>query len=189
VRAELRLGADDRLVVAIGNLYPVKGHAHLIDAIARLAERHPRLQLAICGRGDLEGALRAQAQTRGIGHRVHLLGLRSDVDAVLAAADLFALPSLSEGLPLALLEAMFAGRPIVASDVGEVSTALGGKEAGVLVPPADSPALASALDGLLVQPERARELGDRARARAAAVYDVSHMVRAYSAIYEELLSH
>jgi glycosyltransferase involved in cell wall biosynthesis len=189
VRAELRLGADDRLVVAIGNLYPVKGHAHLIDAIAQLAERHPRLQLAICGRGDLEGALRAQAQTRGIGDRVHLLGLRSDVDAVLAAADLFALPSLSEGLPLALLEAMFAGRPIVASNVGEVSTALGGKEAGVLVPPADSPALASALDRLLLQPERARELGDRARARAAAVYDVSHMVRAYSAIYEELLSH
>jgi glycosyltransferase involved in cell wall biosynthesis len=189
VRAELRLGADDRLVVAIGNLYPVKGHVHLIDAIAQLAERHPRLQLAICGRGDLEGTLRARARTRGIGHRVHLLGLRSDVAAVLAAADLFALPSLSEGLPLALLEAMFAGRPIVASDVGEVRTALGGHEAGVLVAPADPRALASALGLLLMQPERARELGARARARALAVHDVSNMVRAYSAIYEDLLSH
>jgi len=189
VRAELRLGAADRLVVAIGNLYPVKGHVYLIDAIAQLAERHPRLQLAICGRGDLEGALRAQAQAHGLSHRVHLLGLRADVGAVLAAADLFALPSLSEGLPLALLEAMFAGRPIVASDVGEVRTALGGNGAGVLVPPGDSPALASALDTLLMQPEHARELGGRAHARAMAAHDVSHMVRAYSAIYQDVLSH
>ncbi len=189
VRAELRLAAGDRLVVAIGNLYPVKGHVHLIDAIAQLAERHPRLQLAICGRGDLEATLRERARAGGISDRVRLLGLRSDVGAVLAAADLFALPSLSEGLPLALLEAMFAGRPIVASDVGEVRTALGGQEGGVLVPPADPPALASALDLLLSQPERARELGARARARAIAVHDVSNMVRAYSAIYEDLLSH
>jgi glycosyltransferase involved in cell wall biosynthesis len=188
VREELRLGPDDRLVVTIGNLYPVKGHVHLIDAMALLAGRHPRLQLAICGRGDLEDALRSRANARGIGNRVHLLGLRTDVAAVLAAADLFALPSLSEGLPLALLEAMFAGRPIVASDVGEVSAALGGNEAGVLVAPGNSSALASALDALLIQRNLARNLGARARARACALYDFSNMVRKYSAIYDQVLT-
>jgi glycosyltransferase involved in cell wall biosynthesis len=187
VREELGLGADDRLVVATGNLYPVKGHVHLIDAMALLTGRHPDLQLAICGRGDQEDALRSRARANGIGGHVHLLGLRSDVPAVLAAADLFVLPSLSEGLPLALLEAMCAGCPIVASDVGDVGKALGA-DAGVLVEPGNPSALASALETLLTQPGLARDLGIRARARARAEYDVAHMVRAYSAVYDQLLT-
>src|SRR6185436_4956831 len=128
IRDQLRLGAGDRLLVSVGNLYAVKGHVHLIDALALLADRHPAVHLAICGRGDLESALVARARELRLPN-VHLLGLRSDVAAVLAAADVFVLPSLSEGLPLALLEAMFAGCPIVASDVGEVAAALGHGEA------------------------------------------------------------
>jgi glycosyltransferase involved in cell wall biosynthesis len=187
VRDELRLGADDRLLVAVGNLYPVKGHVHLIDALARLSHRHPNVHLAICGRGDLEGALLSRVREHRLAN-VHLLGLRADVAAVLAAADLFVLPSLSEGLPLALLEAMFAGCPIVASDVGEVAAALGRGEAGALVPPGDSAALAASLDDLLSHPARARVLGERARQRAAAEYDVSHMIRCYRSIYARLLT-
>jgi glycosyltransferase involved in cell wall biosynthesis len=188
LRAELELGPDDTLLVAVGNLYPVKGHRHLVDAVALLTERHPGVHVAIAGRGGCAEALRAQARDQGLAARVHLLGLRSDVRAVLAAADVFVLPSLSEGLPLALLEAMFAGRAIVASDVGEVGTALGGGEAGLLVPPADAPALAAALDLLLTRPERAREMGERAARRAAEEYDVARMVRRYGAIYEGLRS-
>ena len=107
--------------------------------------------------------------------------------AVLAAADVFVLPSLSEGLPLALLEAMFAGRPIVATDVGEVGVALAHGEAGVLVEAGNPPALADALDRLLSDPDHARDLGERAAGRALAEYDVSHMVRRYVGTYEELL--
>ncbi len=186
VREELCLAPGDRLLVSTGNLYPVKGHQYLIDAMAQLADRHPRLHLAISGRGGLADALAARAREHRLADRVHLLGLRSDVPAVLAAADVFVLPSLSEGLPLALLEAMFAGCPIVASQVGEVGTALDQGRAGVLVAPGDSTALAAALDDLLTDPGRARALGERARHRAAAEYDVSHMVRRYRAIYEEL---
>lgn len=186
LRDELHLKPDDLLLVSIGNLYPVKGHQYLIDALALLADRYPTLHCAIGGRGELAGALAARARDHGLASRVHLLGLRSDVAALLAAADVFALPSLSEGLPLALLEAMFARCPIVASQVGDVGVALAYGEAGVLVEPGNAAALAAALDSVLRDPSRARELGARAAQRAAAEYDLSRMIRRYAGVYQEL---
>jgi glycosyltransferase involved in cell wall biosynthesis len=187
LRDELGLRPDDRLLVSIGNLYPVKGHEHLLDALALVAGRHPGLHLAIGGRGPLADALSARARDRDLADRVHLLGLRSDVAAVLAAADIFVLPSLSEGLPLALLEAMFAGCPIVASNVGEVSVVLAEGEAGLLVEPGNAMVLAAAIDNLLSDPARACELGKRAARRAAEQYDVGHMVRRYVNTYHAVL--
>jgi glycosyltransferase involved in cell wall biosynthesis len=187
LRAELGLGSDDRLLVSVGNLYPVKGHRILLEALSLLGDRHRAVHVAIAGRGALEGELMAAARDYGLAPRVHLIGLRSDVPAVLAAADVFVLPSLSEGLPLALLEAMFAGRPIVASAVGEVADALAHGAAGVLVPAGDPRALATAVDGVLSDPERARALGHAAARRAAAEYDISRMVRRYVDLYEEAL--
>jgi glycosyltransferase involved in cell wall biosynthesis len=183
LREELGLDDGARLLVAIGNLYPVKGHVHLIDALALLADRHPNVHVAIGGRGDLADALATRARDHGVSERVHLLGLRSDVGSVLSSADVFVLPSLSEGLPLALLEAMFAGCPIVASDVGEIGVALAHGEAGVLVRPGDPRALADSLDAVLRDPARARALGDRAERRAAAEYDLTRMVGRYAAAY------
>ena len=188
LRDELRLEPGDQLLVAVGNLYPVKGHAHLIDALSLLADRYPALHLAISGRGELEGALRARAEALRLGHRVHLLGLRSDVPAVLAAADIFVLPSRSEGLPLALLEAMFAGCPIVATDVGEVRVALAGGTAGVLVEPGNPVALAVGLDRLLGDPPAARTLGEQARAHARAEYDLARMIHRYVGLYQAALA-
>ena len=187
LRQELRLTPDDRLIVAVGNLYPVKGHIHAIDALARLAGRHPSVHLAISGRGELEGALLARARDHGLESRVHLLGLRSDVPAVLAAADLFVLPSLSEGLPLALLEAMFAGCPIVASDVGQVRVALANGTAGILVEPGNPAALAAGLDRLLSDPAEARRLGGIAALHAAGEYDLSRMVQRYAGVYRDVM--
>jgi glycosyltransferase involved in cell wall biosynthesis len=183
LRRELALSPEDSLLVAVGNLYAVKGHRHLLEALALLSERHPRVHVAIAGRGERAEGLAAQARDAGLEHRVHLLGLRSDVRALLAAADVFVLPSLSEGLPLALLEAMFAGVPIVASDVGEVGTALLGGEAGVLVPPGDARALAAALEGVLADPGKAQRLGERAARHATEEYHVDQMVRRYGALY------
>src|SRR6185436_9683586 len=119
IRRELGVGPEDRLVLAVGNLYPVKGHADLVTAVSYLAPRYPALHLAIAGRGELAETLNREANTRRIADRVHLLGLRNDVAELLASADAFVLPSRSEGLPLELLEAMFAGLPIVATRVGE----------------------------------------------------------------------
>jgi glycosyltransferase involved in cell wall biosynthesis len=181
------LTQDDRLLVAVGNLYSVKGHRYLIEAMGMLRGRYPRLHLAICGRGELGDALSALAREKGLAGRVHLLGLRSDVAAILSGADTFVLPSLSEGLPLALLEAMFARRPIVASAVGEVSAVLEQGEAGLLVEPGNAGALAAALDRLLSDANLASALGARAARRADAEYQVTQMVRRYAQIYSELV--
>lgn len=185
LRDELGLAPDDRLLVAVGNLYPVKGHRHLVDAVALLAARHPTLHMAIAGRGDLAESLETQARSHGIDTRLHLLGLRSDVAAILAAADVFVQPSLSEGMPLALLEAMWAGRAIVASGVGEIAVALQDGAAGLLVEPGDPAALATALERLLNDPGQAGQLGDRAARRARAEYDVTRMVGRYVELYEQ----
>src|SRR3954471_20612274 len=187
VRDELRLGPDEGLIVSVGNLYPVKGHQHLIEALGLLAGRYPRVHLAISGRGELADALTGRAAALGLSDRLHLLGLRSDVPAVLAAADVFVLPSLSEGLPLALLEAMFAACPIIASDVGDVAVALARGDAGILVQAGNAAALAGALDSLLRDRIQARQLGERAFRQAVAEYDISHMVRRYRAVYDDLL--
>jgi glycosyltransferase involved in cell wall biosynthesis len=187
LRSELALAADDRLIVAVGNLYPVKGHVHAIDALALLVERHPSVHLAISGRGQLERTLLARARQHGLARRVHLLGLRADIPAVLGAADVFVMPSLSEGLPLALLEAMFSGCPIVATDVGQVRTALAHGTAGILVEPGNSAALAEALDRLLSDPAEGRRLGLLAASHAASEYSLSRMVQRYLGVYTTAL--
>jgi len=189
LRAELQLRPDDRLALAIGNLYPVKGHTHLLEAFGLLARRFPRLHVAVAGRGDLDAPLRARARALELDDRFHLLGLRSDVANLLAGADVFVLPSLSEGLPLALVEAMLAGRPIVATAVGEVATVLNGgrSHAGLLVPPGDPAALANALTALLSDPREAEQLA-AAAARRAEDYTLAKMTERYVALYTSLLS-
>jgi glycosyltransferase involved in cell wall biosynthesis len=187
IRAELEIGAADRLIVTIGNLYPVKGHRYLLEAFALLADQFPGLHVAIAGRGELESALLARADELRLRDRFHLLGLRSDIANLLAGADVFVLPSLSEGLPLALLEAMMVGRPIVATDVGEVSVALADGAAGILVPPGDSSALAAALARLLSDPSEARRVAEAAGRRAVTEYALCQMVERYASLYSELI--
>ena len=186
LRGELALSPSDILLLAVGNLYPVKGHRYLIEALAQVSARRSDVHLAIAGRGTELASLRAQAAAAGLERRVHFLGLRSDIPNLLAAADLFVHPSLSEGLPIAVLEAMTAGRPIVATAVGDVPAALGGGEAGVIVGTADAAALARAIDGLLNDPERAQLILKRAHMRAKDLYGVPRMVASYERIYARL---
>ena len=186
-RRELGLTDRDQLALAVGNLYPVKGHVHLVGALGRLADRFPRLHVAIAGRGDQESALRERAVAVGVSDRLHLVGLRSDVGDLLAGADVYVMPSLSEGLPIALLEAMVAARPIVASAVGDIPAALAEGNAGILTDPGDSASLAEGLAAVLGDSALAHRLGAAAAARAAAEYSLATMVERYAAIYASLL--
>jgi len=188
VRAALGLRPEARLLLAVGNLYPVKGHSDLVVALAHLATRFPTLHVAIAGRGDMADVLLRDAHARRVGDRLHLLGLRDDVPDLLASADAFVLPSRSEGLPLALLEAMFAGLPIVATRVGEIPAALQEGAAGLLVSPGRPDELAAAITRILSDAELAQQLGRRARARAVAEFDVATMTARYRALYAPALN-
>jgi glycosyltransferase involved in cell wall biosynthesis len=182
-RAALGVPTDGPLLVAVGNLYPVKDHATLLRAVAGL----PGVRVAIAGRGEEEENLLRLARELDIADRVHLLGLRDDIDRVLASADLFVQPSLSEGLPLAILEAMAAECAVVATRVGGVEEAVIHGETGLLVTPAAPAELASALEGLLASPNRLAAMGRAARARAEAEFSVVAMAERYAAIYGALL--
>jgi glycosyltransferase involved in cell wall biosynthesis len=182
LRTELAIAPGELLIVSVGNLYPVKGHAVLIDALAKLRER-TGWRLAIAGRGEEEARLRAQAATAGIGDRVHLLGFRDDVTDILAAGDLFTMPSLSEGLPLALVEAMSFGLPVVVTRVGGVPEVVTDGAEGLLVPPSDAGALASALGALLADSPRRQKMGEAARTRALRDYALSTMADRYERLY------
>jgi glycosyltransferase involved in cell wall biosynthesis len=187
LREELGLSGDELLIVAVGNLYPVKGHAVLLRALGELrrsgGSARARWRLAIAGRGEEEERLRVLAREEGIAERVSLLGFRRDVPDILAAADVFVMPSLSEGLPLALVEAMAAALPVVVSDVGGVpEVAVPGKEA-ILVPPGDPGKLAEGLSMLLLDPAARAVLGAAARERAVRDFSVSTMCAAYERLY------
>jgi glycosyltransferase involved in cell wall biosynthesis len=184
VRRELGLGEGEVLVLAVGSLRPNKGHALLLDALGRLRARDlPTWRLAIAGQGDERERLQEQAAELGLAERLSLLGQRDDVADVHAAADVFAMPSYAEGLPLALLEAMFAGSAIVASAVGGIPEAVRHDREAVLVPPGDAPSLADALGRLLTDASLRARLGAAARERAHAEFRIERMVERYERLY------
>jgi glycosyltransferase involved in cell wall biosynthesis len=183
-RARADLGGPGRpVVLAVGRLTVQKGLDVLIDAVSRLQDREPPPLLAIAGEGPLAGSLAARARAGGVEAR--FLGARSDVPALLAAADVVVVPSRWEGQPLVLQEALRAGRPIVASRVGGIP-ALTGAEAALLIPPADPPALAAAIASALDDPGLARRLETAAAARAAALPSADDAVAAAAASYASL---
>lgn len=180
-RHALGLAPEERLLLAVGNLYPVKGHDILVRA-AGLMDQRPELpawRIAIAGRGDQEPALRSLIGELEVAHRVSLLGLRDDVPDLLAAADLFVMPSRSEGLPMAMLEAMFAGRPVVASHVGGIPDLLEHGSLGSLCEPDDPRALADALVQALTHAQATRSRAMQAQRRAEERYSAAAMAQAY----------
>jgi glycosyltransferase involved in cell wall biosynthesis len=186
-RTELGVPEGERIVGAVGNLYPVKGHKYLLETVPRVLAALPRTTFLIVGRGELESSLKREVERQGFGHRVRVLGFRDDVRALLAVMDVFALPSLSEGLPIALLEAMASGRPVVATNVGGVPELLVDGETGFLVPPRDSEALASRLIWLLKDGEAAKRLGVNGRKRVLQHFSLQSMATDYQRLYEECL--
>jgi len=182
VRAALATPAEATVAVWVGRLEPSKGGDVLLAAAARL--RSP-VEIWIVGDGSARATLERQAAAVPAPVRVRFLGARDDVAGVLAAADLFVLPSRVEALPMALLEALAAGLPAVVSDVGDCAAAVGEGNAGLVVPPGDPDALAAAIDRLVREVPLRRTLAASARARAA-VYDVAITVRSTEAVYRRL---
>jgi glycosyltransferase involved in cell wall biosynthesis len=176
------------LVVTVGNLVPAKGHEQLVEATPYLLKHFPDARVAIVGRpGHNETIVRGRIASLGLEQRVLLAGQRSDIPAVLSAADLFVLPSLWEGLPLALLEAMAAGTPVVASAVGGIAGVVEDGETGRLVPPADAVALAQAMVEMLSRPEMVRRLARQAQEHVQATYSAENWACRLQSIYDSVV--
>jgi glycosyltransferase involved in cell wall biosynthesis len=152
VRSSLGYSPEDTVVISVGRLTAGKGFNILINAFRRVVDSNPAAKLLIVGGGDDHSRLAQIIHTAGAERYVQLTGARSDVDRLMSAADVFALPSLWEGLPMVLLEAMAAGLPVVATDVGDVATVVR-DGAGILVKPADEVQLAQALSDLVSSAE------------------------------------
>lgn len=188
VRRALGLDEDAALLLTVGRLTEQKGQLHLVRAMRSVVETHPQARLLIAGTGELESALRAEVSRLGLEDHVTLLGLRRDVDQLLRAADLFVLPSLWEGLSIALLEAMAAALPVVATRVSGTDQVLRHGESGLVVEPRDEDALAKALQAVLDDPELGRALGARARATVEEEHSAERAARAYLELYKEVLA-
>jgi glycosyltransferase involved in cell wall biosynthesis len=187
IRQELGIGPDAFLVGNVGRLALQKGQRHLIAAMPLLLERVPRARAIIAGGGDLEDYLRVLASDMGVAERVHVLGPRRDVPALMHAVDVFVMPSIWEGFGLVLLEAMAAGRPIVASRVATIPEVVADGETGLLVPVGDPLALADALAQLAEDPDRAARMGEAGRERLRRQFSVEKMVGDTELLYRELL--
>jgi glycosyltransferase involved in cell wall biosynthesis len=186
VRAEF--GLEDAFVVGVvAAFYPGKGHAHLFAAARSLVDEIPNLKLLLVGSGD-RAAIEAMAAEHGLAGRVVAAGFRRDVSACLRAMDVVVHPSLSEAFCQAIVEALAAERPVVASDVGGASEAIVGGEGGILVPPADADAIAAAIRRLHRDPAWARRLAVSGHKTAVARFAADRMVAAQIEIYQRGLA-
>lgn len=183
----LGLAPDNRLIIFVGRLSRQKGLPFLLEAFCSVAEAVPSARLLIVGEGEDEESLKADAGSRGITDKVVFTGIRSDIPALLSLCEVVVLPSLWEGMPNALLEAMASAKPVVATSAGGVPEVVVDGETGLLVPPSDPKALATALLTLLNDPDRAREMGEKGFERVKRRFDIAATVRRTEELYRQVL--
>lgn len=187
VRNDLGIGPDQRVIGTVGNLFAVKGQVYLLRACQAVARTFPDFVLLVAGEGDQLGALEKEASDLGIANNVKFLGFREDVPVLLQAMDIFVLPSLSEGLPLSVLEALSLQKPVVATNVGGIPEIVEDGVTGFLVPPKNPDALAKAILQMLQHPRIAADMGQAGRKRVEEDFGLAKMLREYQSLYEEAL--
>jgi glycosyltransferase involved in cell wall biosynthesis len=187
VRKEFGIPSDALVVAAIGRLEPEKGHPTLIEAWPLVHHHFPQARLLIAGEGSerdrLEGLAAAHLRSELCCDSVAFLGRRDDIPAVLAAADVVAMPSYREAQGIAILEALAAERPVVASNVGGIPEMITDGETGLLVPSHDPSALAAAIIALFTHPDRAAKLAAAGHEMVHEEFCIDYMMRDIEAIY------
>lgn len=184
--AKAQLGVAGLCLGTVGRLEEQKGHAFLLQALPALVAEFGEATLLLAGDGRLRPTLEQQARDLGVAHHVRFLGTRRDIPTIYRALDVFVLPSRWEGLPLALLEAMGAGLPVVATGVGGVKDVIRDGVNGRLVPPRNPEALAAAVMEIVRRPDRGQVLGDQARNTVKEHYSQEAMLEKLAALYLEL---
>jgi len=187
LREKLGIKSGARMIGAIARLHPEKGIDLLIRAFQHLASEFPDSRLVIIGDGPEKENLKKSAQSLGISSRVIFAGFQPDPEKYLSLFDLFALPSRMEAMPVALMQAMAAGKAIVAAKVGGVPELVADHQEGILVPAEDEFMLTRAISRLLREPELAKRLGENARAKAEREFSLEKMIGSYHQLYLGLI--
>lgn len=185
-RARLGISLDALVIACVAGFKLQKGHPYLLRAFVEVRKAFPQTRLLLIGGGRLVEEMKDLARKLGLENSVLFLGSRSDVADLVEASDLFVLPSLHEGLPIALLEAMALGKPVVATRAGGIPEVVTSDSLGLLVEPADPKSLARAISSLLADADRRTELGVRARARAAD-FNITKAVARMEQVYQQVL--
>jgi len=188
VRKDLRLSQDSFVLIAIARMTQQKGHRFLLEAVTHLRDRIPKLRCLLAGDGPLRPSLELQVKQLHIQDCVHFLGFRTDVADLINTADIYVLPSLSEGMPMGILEAMALGCPVVASAVNGVPELVCDQVNGLLVPPADVAALTQALEKLCVDSDLRQNLGDSARNTVQRQFTAKRMAERVAQLYRKHLN-
>jgi glycosyltransferase involved in cell wall biosynthesis len=187
IRRELGIPEEARIIGAVGRLHPSKGHDNLIGVFAKLAEEIPALFLLIVGDGELSSTLKKQVTDRRLDEHVLFTGYRTDIPDLLAIMEVFAHPSLWEGMPNALMEAMANGKPVVASGIDGIKALIVDGMTGLLVRPDSTDELFSQLHRLMTDRELAAKLGQHAAQSMKEQFSLERMVKSYDEVYKTLL--
>lgn len=187
-RKREKIPRDSFVFACVARFDPQKNHKLLMDAFARGPAKNPRVRLVLAGRGgELQTQVEHHARQLGCADRIHFLGLRPDIADLLGACDAFVLSSDFEGSPLAVMEAMAAGLPIISTSVGGVPELIEDGREGTLIPPMNSEALAFAMVQFSEHPDSIKAMGNNAAVKALNQFDTPMMVAAYERIYYDLL--
>jgi glycosyltransferase involved in cell wall biosynthesis len=187
VRKELGIGRDELVLIQVARLDYLKDHLTAIRTVDRVVARRRNTRLVLVGEGPERPLIEQEVKQRGLGDHVRMLGLRKDIPRLVAAADIFLLTSISEGIPLTLIEAMAAGLPIVSTDVGGVAEVVLDGCTGVLAAAKDDARLAEHCLRLAADPELRAELGQHGQRRAVDHFAEPHMHAGYRQLYAEML--
>ena len=187
LRFSLNLRKEDVIIITVARLSLEKGHRYLLDSAPLVRQSIPNVHFLLVGEGDLEAELMQQIKAQGLEKYVHLLGARQDIPELLGISQLFVLPSLSEGLPNVLLEAMSANVPVVATDLGSCREVITNGQNGLLVPMGNGTMLAQAAITLLQNSVLANALQQASRKRVIEDFSIDKSVTAYISLYEQLL--
>ena len=183
---ELNLEEGAKLIGLVARLQPVKGHRYFIAAASRIAAAEPNAHFLLVGDGALRREIEEQAAQAGVNDRVHLLGARDDAATIAAGFDVAVSASLSEGLPNAVMEAMAAGAPVVATSVGGTAELVIDGATGFLAPPTDADALARRILDALLDPEQSARMAAQGRRRILDLFSMRRMVESVEQLYAEM---
>ena len=183
LQAELKIASSQYIVLSVGRVTSQKGHIYLLEAIPDILEHFPDTVFLIAGEGPLRKSLHEESIRMGVVNNIHFLGSRSDIPELLSIADIFVLPSLSEGMPIALLEAMSMAVPVIASNLDQISAFVKHEQQGILVEPKDVVALSESIMRLLENKNLRENLGSAGQILVRDCYTADQMCRQYEQLF------